>query len=108
MTPPFITRRFAAARIFCRIAFERDEIGELTGADGAAIGEVKNRGVAGRGLTQHFQWREAVFAHQQFHFPRIVAVREHPRVAAHHEGDSGVGAPLSCSCAFRGCARAQE
>ena len=69
--------------------FTAIKISQQTLPNESSIGEMKNGGVAARGLTQNFERSEAVFVHEQFHLERVLAMRENADVAAHGESHAG-------------------
>ena len=77
------------ADIFGRISFKRDQVGELTGPNRAAVCEMKDRRISARRLTQHFQRRKTVFVDEQLHLSDVVSMGEDANVAAHCEINPG-------------------
>ena len=75
--------------IFRWITGDGNEIGEKTGSNAAAIFEMKNLRIAARRLTQNVQRRKSVLVHEQFHFARILAMRENADIAAHDKSHAG-------------------
>ena len=77
------------AHVLRGVAGHGHQVGQQAGADAAAVGEVKNLGVATGGLAQHLQRRQAEVAHQLFHLAGVVAVGKYARVAAHGQAHAG-------------------